>query len=151
MTAARRKYIIHGILVVAVIWGVYNNPFSSRETATDVGCSIEPASAPLVESQQSASVSPDKAELEQCNDWGHDPFPRKTSRQVVHERVTVSEKLDFKLSAISESGSKVMAIINGKIVRKGGEIDDWIVAEIDNDRVVMNRGAERVELKLKRR
>jgi hypothetical protein len=151
MTAARRKYVIYGILVVTVIWGIYNNPFASKEKAVDDGYSTEPAPAPVIESEKIAAVSHDMTVPEQYDEWGHDPFPRKTSRPVVYEKATVAEKLDFKLSAISESGSKVMAIINGKIVQKGGEIDDWIVAEIDNDRVVMNRGAEKVELKLNRR
>jgi hypothetical protein len=44
-----------------------------------------------------------------------------------------------------------MAIINGRVIGEDGEIGGWVVAEIGDKSVVLNKGSDEIELKLRRR
>lgn len=48
------------------------------------------------------------------------------------------------------NGNGNIAIINGRIVKKGDVIGDFIIEDIDSEKVVLYKGQKRFELKLKK-
>ncbi|MBU1318417.1 MAG: hypothetical protein KKG33_06650 [candidate division Zixibacteria bacterium] len=151
MTEKRRKYIVYGILVVAVIWGIWNNPFTA-EKKNKPGMS-EQAPPPSGPADMVATIAPadiGSVGLTDTQDWKDDPFVRRKAPQ--RQGAQVSEApVQFKLSAISSSGGGTMAIIDGQIVKQGGAIDGWTVASIDGNSVLLKKGSENVKLNLRRR
>lgn len=149
MTEGRRKAIVFAMLVVAVIWGVYNNPFSS-DKKPDAGSTVDqpPINAAEVSVQgEQIDQSSRYADLEE---WKADPFHRDAApRSTPNVRVETGPY--FHLSAISRSDRQSMAIINGRVMGEDGEIDGWVVKEIGDGSVVLNKGPDEIELKLKRR
>ncbi len=149
MTEGRRKAIVFAVFVVAVIWGIYNNPFSS-DKKPDTGSTVDQASVNVTEMpvQNEQVDRMDKyADLIQ---WKDDPFQRETAPMSAPS-VQVETGPYFHLSAISTSDRQSMAIINGRVMGEDGEINGWVVAEIGDKSVVLNKGSDEIELKLRRR
>jgi hypothetical protein len=151
VTGGRRKTIVYGTLVIAIIWGIHNNPLSpQKKTAMDA----EPDPMPL-SSSQSLELETDMqstgtlSEMEFIG-WKDDPFVRKAV-PVNKTDYQPEPRMEFDLSAISMSGDRSMAVINGKIVQRDGKIEDWVVARIDDNSVLMCKGPDEITLKLKGR
>lgn len=148
MTEKRRKTIVFGILILAVIWGVWNNPFASqrksdRERSDSIALS-DPDPTTLV-----AAAGVVDADAPDVAGWQGDPFSRK-KRTNAPRRAVVAARTDFRVSAISWQGDECMAVINGKVVQKGDLIAGWTVAEIEELSVLLTRGSERLKLTIKR-
>lgn len=148
MTEKRRKSIVYCVLVVAVIWGIWNDPFTAKKnrpgsfetkTANETHVVVAEIAAPAITDGDSTG------EL----GWTDDPFVRPNALK--HRAETVTEKpAHFKLSAISTSGGGTMAIINGEIVKQGGAIHEWTVADINDNSVLLKKGTESRKLTLRR-
>jgi hypothetical protein len=80
-------------------------------------------------------------------DWGRDPFvlpvPSGEPQQVMNEM----EK-PFSLSAIIYNNGAGTAIINGRILRKGDQIEGMEVGEVHPDRVLLREGLRNLELRV---
>lgn len=150
MSEKKRKFIVYAILVLAVIWGIWNNPLSDGkkklcDDPRSVSCSDHAMSQPA------ASRSPVTANLPDLDSWENDPFVRVKTSAKRARKVRQDQDWNFKLSAISSNGYGSMAIIDGQIVSERGTIDDWTVAEIDDNSVVLTKSSNKIELTLKRR
>ncbi len=149
MTEGRRKAIVFAVFVVAVIWGIYNNPFSS-DKRPDAGSTVNQLSVNATEMPvQSEQVvwSSRHADLEE---WKADPFHRDAAPRSI-PNVRVKTVPYFHLSAVSTSDRQSMAIINGRVLGEDGEIYGWVVAEISDKSVVLSKGSDEIKLKLRRR
>lgn len=80
--------------------------------------------------------------------WGRDPFvlparPTGEPHQVMNE-----VDKPFSLNAIIYNNETGAAIINGRIVRKGDQIEGMEVSELHPDRVLLREGLRILELKV---
>lgn len=81
-------------------------------------------------------------------EWGRDPFvlparPTGEPHQVMNE-----VDKPFSLNAIIYNNETGAAIINGRIVRKGDQIEGMEVSELLPDRVLLREGLRILELKV---
>ena len=149
MTEGRRKAIVFAVFVVAVIWGVYNNPFSS-DTKPDTGSAVDQPSVNATEMPLQGEQVDQSSRYADLKEWKADPFNRDAAPRST-PNVQVETGPYFHLSAISRSDRQSMAIINGRVMGEDGEIAGWVVKEIGDRSVVLNKGPDEIELKLKRR
>ncbi len=80
---------------------------------------------------------------------GKDPFylpPRKEIPKNVPAKKEESPREEFSLSGIIYSNDKAVAIINGRILRKGELINGYTITEIFRDKVVLSGKGEEVVL-----
>jgi hypothetical protein len=82
-------------------------------------------------------------------DWGRDPFVLP-SPSVAGEPHQVANEMDrpFSLSAIIYNNGTGAAIINGRIVRTGDQIEGMEVSEVHSDRVLLKEGLRNLVLKV---
>ena len=149
MTERRRKVIVFAVLVVAVIWGIYNNPFSSGKEP-DASLSVDQPSVNATEMPAQGNEVVRSSRYGDLKDWKADPF-RRDAAPTSTPNVRVETGPYFNLSAISKSDRQSMAIINGRVIGEDGEIDGWAVMEIGAKSVVLSKGSDEIELKLRRR
>ncbi|MFH1202138.1 MAG: hypothetical protein V1674_04530 [Candidatus Omnitrophota bacterium] len=71
--------------------------------------------------------------------WGRSPFVLQKSRKF---------GFNLNLAGVLWDKDNPQAIINGRIVGKGDEIEGFKVIEITKDKVILSDGANRVELRL---
>ncbi len=155
MSDKRRKIIVFSILAIAIVWGIWNNPLSSKketrqseeQPAVRGEADIPDASEPAM----NAAAAPDRSEESMLDGWKGDPFRRKIVSRTVAAPARINKDETLKLSAISTQGSNSMAIINGKVLSRDGVIDGWAVAEIDAESVLLVKGSRNLKLNLKRR
>lgn len=149
MTVRTRKGIVWGILVIAVIWAVWN------WSAGDPGESTAQRAAGESDLQDSvpALVLPagSQAGREITNtpvpDWHRDPFARP-GRRLQKKR---HSNTAWVLTAVSHLPGRPMAVLSGSVVEEGSEIDGWLVQEISRESLVLRCGSEKTELTLTRR
>jgi hypothetical protein len=73
--------------------------------------------------------------------WGKNPM-------VAREAVSGPAVSGFALSGILWDKTKPTAIVNDEIVTRGSRLGDFVVVEIRKDRVVLDDGQNRVDLRL---
>jgi hypothetical protein len=139
MTEKNRKKIVYSVFVLAVVWALFNLPFG-KKTESDFSGIAEQSE--MITSLNTISDNQDKLDLNQ--DWGADPFAIKktTGKQVVRNTV------NFKLTAISESNGTYWALINGKILSVGDNIDGWKLVEVSQTRAILSKNKETIRLKI---
>jgi len=136
-----RKLIVYGLLVAAVIWGVYNfEPGRKRSHGPS-------ANAPAVAAAMTAAVPGPAAtidiETEAARSWGEDPF------RVVAAPARQSERApSWNLGGIIYSASAPLAIINNRTVGVGDEVGGATVVKIDRTQVTLDHAGKAVTLKV---
>ncbi len=71
-------------------------------------------------------------------EWGRDIFKRVSMEEKIEE--ALMEELP-KLAAIIRDNQRILAILNGKIVKEGERIDGILVKKILTNSVIIDRGA----------
>jgi hypothetical protein len=126
----RRKKIVYLILVVAVIWGVYNFPFKQSNKA-DVKTpeTIQPLSSTLPAQSTGKMINIKEKSLAA---WGTDPFQvRRSVKAVPFSRPM------WLLSGIVYNNQKPLAIINNKQVETGDIVNNAKVLSIKTKTVTL--------------
>jgi hypothetical protein len=157
MTEKKRKRLMYGILVAAIIWGIWNNPFADRKKSStasqpEVTSSVQSMADSIVQAQlQHKTRESNKPAMTDFPDlgWHRDPFAG-------HPEPRITKKPDdkqpmrqpFKLSGISSVGEQRMAIINGKLAGPQAVVEGWTVARIDPEAVLLKKGDQKKTLKL---
>jgi hypothetical protein len=105
----------------------------------------DPATQPVAIGQESTaqwkSISEDSAA------WKREPFKspeaiKRATNAPMRPGSTVTPS-DLALQGIMKSNKRYYAIINGRTVKAGDQIDGWIVAEISHYRVTVRRDTEK--------
>jgi hypothetical protein len=157
MTERSRKRLMYAVLIVTVIWGLWNYPVSDRRGASNVLHETTVTSAQMLADSilkttpsKHARPSP-QTSLTTFPDigWRTDPFaghpqPRRAERKSTPEQTGHL----LRLSGISTIGEQRMAIINGKLAAPQSTVEGWTVARIDPQAVVLTRGDQKQTLKL---
>lgn len=143
MSEKKRKRLVYAIFVLAVIWVIFNIPSAKKHTqyAYDDDYADESdqlAASLLVNDSVSTAIS-------YAGEWGSDPFVWKET----HKESKTSKSYNFNLSAISKSNSEYWALVNGKILATGDEIDGWKIIKIAKNRVVLSKNGKTIELTIK--
>lgn len=137
MTEAKRKRVIYAIFILAVIWGLYNQPWKGRKRSSETQPQTEavsetqpPTPVPNV-AVQTASALPE-------THWPINPFGPVT-QQPLEETETVNEMLfgELVLQGTLTAHGKQVCVINGKVRNVGDDIGAWRVARIANGEVVL--------------
>ena len=153
MTEAKRKKLMYGILVVAVIWGAWNlsrprpmPPVADTPQSPDMAVQSETAS-----SQVKIDLTAKRAEA-----WGRDPF---TGRATGSKRVEATSKSEvsrptdtatrgWSLTGIIDNGTMPFAFINGKMVKVGDLVDQARVVKIEKQKVTLSVNGSQFSLQV---
>ena len=143
MTDKKRKRIVYAIFVIAVIWGLFNFPFGRKseqyvysednayETGNEIGLVL-------------AGTSDDPSRLDLSSGWGEDPFAQKTAN--VRAVPVISQA--FNLSAVSKSGDNFWALIDGKAMTIGDEINGWTLTGISPSSARLQKDGKTITLNI---
>ncbi len=156
MTEAKRKKMMYGILVVAVIWGAWNLS-QPRRASRPVENSAVTQEVAVQEATAEAQPSIDVAAI-RSEPWGRDPFtgklakassPRESngSASRTSEAGTRSNK-GWSLTGIIDNGTMPFAFINGKMVKVGDLIDQARVVSIEKQKVTLSLNGSQFALKV---
>jgi type II secretory pathway component PulC len=150
MSEGKHRILLGIGLVGAIIYAL--NYYIPKLTA-DKETPLEPVPVTAATSPQAtaakiaSTIDQIDLESEQAKSWGTDPFrSRKVKRMPT--RSVREPASSWTLSGIVMGGSKPMAIINSRGVSEGDEIDGARVIQIESRRVVIERGGERITLKV---
>src|SRR5581483_1454871 len=81
-------------------------------------------------------------------EWGRDPFVLPVRPTGEPYQVANQVEKQLSLSAIIYNNGTGAAIINGRIVRKGDQIEGMEIGEIHPDRVLLREGLRNLELRV---
>jgi type II secretory pathway component PulC len=119
----RRKKIVYLILVVAVIWGVYNFPAKRGEKADiETPATVQPLSSTLPAQSVGKMINIEQKSLAA---WGADPFRAKKSFRPPPRKPPV-----WRLSGIVYNSQTPLAIINNRPVQAGDMVNNARVLSI---------------------
>jgi hypothetical protein len=157
MNEATRQKVMYGILIAAVIFGIWNFTHPSKRKGPGPTPETTTGSA-LVDSTavQVAQVSALDLTARQNQAWGRDPFtansnitarpaverPRPTAKPTSPAAVVPG----FRLSGIIYNKKQPMAVINGQMVGVGDEIDQARVKYIDRSKVTIIYNGSAIDL-----
>jgi len=145
MNEQLRKKIVYGVLVLAIIWGIYNFLPKDKENQNGIiSPVVAPAVMPVASQMPPVEKAIDVAEMKNKN-WGDDPFRSMEKKTGTHDTVG---KPRWRLSGIVYNSFKPLAIINGKSVAVGDKLGNASIVEIKKESVVMEQSGTRVTLKV---
>lgn len=156
MTEAKRKRLMYGILVVAVIWGAWN---LSQPRRTSRPAETAPATQEVVIQEATAEAQPGvDVAAKRSEPWGRDPFTGKLARpsspresnstgSSTGENGAKSGK-GWSLTGIIDNGTMPFAFINGKMVKVGDLIDQARVVSIEKQKVTLSLNGSQFALKV---
>jgi hypothetical protein len=103
----------------------------------------DPSSQILQEQKDLENMIADSVEVEDFihKEWDkRNPFDNNDIRNVVQKvpTVAVENKVDLALQGVFLGSSKPSAIINGMVLGVGGQVDNCIVRDINEDRVILD-------------
>lgn len=78
-----------------------------------------------------------------------DLLPSLVVKQVVEEKPKAVVWGELKLTGIMGAGESRVAIINNQVLRRGGTVNDAAIAEIHDDRVVLEKNGQRKEIRFR--
>ncbi len=144
------QLVITGILIIVLIVilasGLGKNRKKKRKSRS--------ASRPAASAQTSISSSPtppsafhDLQDKAQDIELVRDPFTLKKI-EAEEEDPEGGKSVKLILVGISWDPEYPKAIINGKIVQKGSQLDRYTVIDVLRDRVLLSDGTEKIELML---
>ncbi|MBI5867491.1 MAG: hypothetical protein HZB43_04250 [candidate division Zixibacteria bacterium] len=147
MTDKKRKQVIFAILVLAVIWGIYNQPWKHYGASRALqerteAASTAAATAPVMAAAATAQTAPSSAGF--ATEWTVDPF-RSTSTTATPKlpdapREAVAVPV---LQGIMTTGDKPVCVIGGNILKPGDRVGQWRVHTITSAKVELERVTDR--------
>jgi hypothetical protein len=143
MTEKKRKKIVYGLFIIAVIWGIFNFPFG-RSQNENVSSEDKPYPEEGEIQKALASSNAPMISLDLSDEWGDDPFAQKTARP----QPSAKESINLSLSAISKSGDDFWALINGKALTKGDNINGWKLIEINKTNARLSKDGKTIILNI---
>lgn len=142
MTEKKRKKIVYGIFILAIIWGIMNNPFGRKDSAYDA--SADNPEQATIASLATAGIGT-QANLDLNDQWGNDPFVQSSKTKSYAN----NNSPRFNLTAISESGGEYWALINGQILSQGETVRGWTVTKVTNRKAYLKKDGKTVSLTIK--
>lgn len=140
MTEKKRKIIVYAIFIIAVAWGIMNNPFNRKKPQLDNNLEANQT----IQSIASAGPATPDNKLNLSDNWGSDPFAQKNTTV----NSTAPQETIFSLTAISESRGEFWALINGLVLTAGDSIEDWTVAQVKRDEATLTKNGKTISLKI---
>lgn len=150
MTEPGRKKLMYGVLVAAVIFGVYNfaQPRKKLASPADSFSAQASTTSPVAAPEKSINVAEKQAEP-----WGRDPFRSGSTPApaVTRPRVKVMSNPSvpqpvWHLTGIMFNKRQPMAFINGRMVGIGDEIDQAKVSRIEQSKVTIIYNGSPIDL-----
>ncbi len=142
MSEQKRKKVLYAVLVLAVIWGIYNFPSKRSKGSgerSDTGTELLEETAPPVKTPPLTKMI--NIEQKSKEPWGDDPF--RVQAQVVE---VVSHTPGWHLSGIVFNSQAPLAIVNNRPVRIGDVVNNATVVSIKPKEVVLEHNGSLLTL-----
>ena len=119
-------------------------PIDKKELPSDFKSAASSADARSLSDVNLSFLKQGKASME----WGRDPFVLPVRPVGEPQQTTNQMEKPFSLSAIIYNNGTGAAIINGRILRKGDQIEGMEISEVHPDRVLLREGLRNLELRV---
>lgn len=146
MIEAKRKRIVYGVFLLAVLWGLYMQPWKRRARHRP-----EPAPAasmdPAAPSATVTSPLADFASISSVADWTIDPFrPTAPVGADDPEGPPIAPNTPVLQGTMMVRGEEV-CVIDGQVCKAGDRSGSWRIVQINNGEVTLaGPNQERVTL-----
>lgn len=71
--------------------------------------------------------------------WGRDPFIKYDDMMFKDSLTTTGLSTGFKVEGIISDGRKALAIINGGFYRRNDKVDDFLIIDIEKDKIILGK------------
>ena len=146
MTETKRKRIVYAVFIVAVIWGLYNQPWKrpQRTIAADPVPAAATVASVTAEPSDGAMLSGGTA----VADWRIDPFrPIERNDTPAYAAPVVDDHVMPVLKGTMVVGGRRLCVLDNRVYRTGQRAGDWKVVTIDQGKVMIQGPAgQTVEL-----
>jgi hypothetical protein len=153
MSERRRKVIVSSIFVVALVWGICNQPWKHLGTSGSPqsgGGGSDTTASPQAAQATVAPVGKRAQESELASDWTVDPFRSRTiTATPVAPAVAAEQQPVPALQGIMLVGNEPVCVIGGQILKKGDRFGEWRVDVVAMDQVEITRLSDRRHLTLR--
>lgn len=153
-----RKRIVYGLAVAGLIWAALNFQSKPAQPVAESVPEVPVVAAEAVETEPvPASGTAIKREIDLSaiqttnKQWGNDPFRKRATRIAapVEVRSAPAPALNWSLTGVMYNASSPLAIVNGKPVGVGEEINGARVVEIRKRSITLEHQGERFTLAVK--
>ena len=147
MNEAKRKRIVYAVFSIAVLWGLYMQPWTRLQRDTPGPASPESVAAAAVAATSSGPVA-ELAGGALGSDWATDPFrpsgPREPGEP--EERQHGLSKGPVLQGTMTVHGVEI-CVLDGRVCRTGDQLGSWRIMQIDKGEVTLSGpNQERVTL-----
>ncbi len=135
----KRKRIVYAIFIVAVLWGLYNEPWKrpSRDTGPVESTSPAEAQAQVAATMAPAPVQPPHTEAN-APDWTSNPFRPMTSNGAeVVAKPDDDDRTPPVLQGTMTVGARQLCVLDGRVHRVGDRVGTWTVSDIKAGHVTL--------------
>lgn len=154
MTESRRKQLVFGLFLVAVIFGLFMKPWERRRPDRPVESTVQPQAEESRESVAAIMAETDeRAKIRFASAWPENPFGRRDAVAPESDQApTIVEKDDGpvpRLQGIMNVDGRKVCVIDRRTLTVGETIDGWRIATIGENEVVLTRSGRRLRLSLR--
>ena len=143
MTDQKRKRIIYGVFVTAVIWGLYMEPWKHPAKPGPSPELAEPATMTIA-AATSAPVADNAPVIRQTDRWTVNPFrPAVSGRKPAAPAEVIEETPAPTLQGIMTVRGSRTCVLDGRVYKVGDSVGGWRIAEIGDGEVVLVGPQER--------
>jgi len=146
MNEAKRKRIMYAVFILAMLWGLYMQPWKRSERHKPGSTPTEPAAA-AVQATVVAQPASDLAIRTATTEWTIDPFRRTGPVDAGDpEEPQAIRNAPVLQGTMTVRGAEV-CVIDGQVCQTGDRAGSWKIVKIDNGEVTLaGPNQERVTL-----
>ena len=153
---SRREQIYVGIFAVALLWGLWNFRtslgFGPSSTSAPKAASTTVPAAPQAGTTASPAVvrKAGSSGVYRAPDWGSDPMHRRwrSTNTVAAAPTRTKTGSPLRLTAVVVREGARYAVINGRVVREGDQIEGRRVIRVEPSQVIIDEKGTEVRLSL---
>lgn len=153
MNESTRKKLMYGTLVAAILFGAYNF-MQPRKHAPGQTSDAAVQTADVVAGAGTLQAKTIDVAQKQAEPWGRDPFRAGSSPSNIPSASAAPRKAVvpavpipiWRLSGIIFNSKQPLALINGKMVGVGDQVDQARVSKIDQTKVTIIYNGTQIDL-----
>ncbi|GAB4326659.1 MAG: hypothetical protein Kow0074_21480 [Candidatus Zixiibacteriota bacterium] len=139
----KRKRIVYAVFVLAVIWGLYNQPWKRPErNSAPVASTSSAEAAAQVAGAAGVATTMRVAQTGAAPDWSVNPFrPISTEEPDDVREPQRDDVAPPELQGTMTVGTRQLCVLDGRVYRIGDQVGTWNVSRINAGQVTLTGAA----------
>jgi hypothetical protein len=151
MTEAKRKRVLLGLFIAAVIFGLLTKPWERKKpnvpadsSRTEERTTVEVASAPAA----TMDIRTQSPTIQFATTWPRDPFGPHETSEPEPAAIEDDRGTQLRLQGIMRVKEQRACVIGGRTYRSGETVEGWKIVRIESDAVVLADRSGQIRLEL---